>query len=53
MASSSIVTVGARLCGTYAVTAVLEAGLRTAVIAEAGISPVSTTEMGQAICDRI
>ena len=36
-----------------AVTAVLDAGLRTGDIAEAGVTPISTTEMGQAICDRI
>ncbi len=36
-----------------AVTAVLEAGIRTCDIAEAGITPVSTTEMGKAVCDRI
>jgi len=35
------------------VTAVLDAGLRTGDIAEAGVTPISTTEMGQAICDRI
>ncbi len=36
-----------------AVTAVLEAGLRTGDIAEAGVTPVSTSVMGKAICDRI
>ena len=36
-----------------AVTAVLEAGIRTGDIAEAGVTAVSTTEMGKAVCDRI
>ena len=36
-----------------AVTAVLEAGIRTGDIAEPGVPPVSTTEMGKAVCDRI
>lgn len=36
-----------------AVTAVLEDGIRTCDIAEPGITPVSTTEMGKAVCDRI
>ena len=36
-----------------AVTSVLEAGIRTGDIAEAGVTPVSTTEMGKAVCDRI
>ncbi len=36
-----------------AVTAVLDAGLRTGDIAEAGVTPISTTEMGQAVCDHI
>ena len=36
-----------------AVTAVLESGLRTGDIAEAGVTPISTTDMGQAILDRI
>ena len=34
-------------------TAGLEAGIRTCDIAEPGITPVSTTEMGKAVCDRI